>query len=83
MIKLTVVGPGCKNCEKVAEICQSVVQDLDIDATIEKVTDVNKFADLGIFMTPGLLVNDQVKIMGKIPAKSWVEQWVKEALGEA
>lgn len=80
MITLTVVGPGCKNCNKVEEICKEVVQELNVDAVIEKVTDVNKFAELGIFMTPGLLVNNQVKIMGKIPAKSWVEQWVREAL---
>jgi small redox-active disulfide protein 2 len=80
MIKITVVGPGCRNCERLEHLCKEVVQEMGIQATIEKVTDVNQFADLGIFMTPGLLINNEIKIMGKLPAKSWIQNWIQESI---
>lgn len=81
MLDIKVVGPGCPNCQKLEALCQEVVQEHGLDARIDKVTDVNQFAELGIFMTPGLVVNDEVVSSGKIPTKSMLKQWLQDRVG--
>jgi small redox-active disulfide protein 2 len=79
MINIKVVGSGCPNCQKLAEMCHQVIEENNIQAEIEKVTDVNKFADMGIFMTPGLLLNNKVISSGKIPTKTTLTHWIIDA----
>lgn len=79
MLNIKVVGSGCPNCQKLAQLCYEIIEENNIQAEIEKVTDVNKFADLGIIMTPGLLLNNKVVSSGKIPAKSVLTQWIMNA----
>jgi small redox-active disulfide protein 2 len=79
MLNIKVVGPGCMNCEKLADMCKEVVKENNIDAEIEKITDISKFADLGIMMTPGLLLNNKVVVSGKLPTKSTLTHWIVEA----
>ena len=79
MLKIEVVGPGCMNCEKLAAMCEEVIKENNVQAEIEKIKDINKFADLGIMMTPGLLINNKVISSGKIPTKSTLTHWIIEA----
>lgn len=78
MLNIKVVGSGCPTCQKLEQLCREVITENNLEAEIEKVTDVNTFAELGIFMTPGLLVDDKVLSSGKIPTKSTLEHWLKE-----
>jgi len=82
MINIKVVGSGCANCKKLESLCQEVVTEEGVTAEIEKVTDFKLFADLGIFMTPGLLINNQVVSSGKIPTKATLVHWIKNALAQ-
>lgn len=77
MLKIKVVGSGCPNCQKLEALCREVTTEQNINTDIEKVTNFNDFADLGIFRTPGLIVNDEVLSQGKIPTKSTLEHWLK------
>jgi small redox-active disulfide protein 2 len=77
MINIKVVGSGCPNCNKLEALCKEVVAEEGIEAQIEKITDFNKFTELGIFVTPGLLINDKVVSSGKIPTKSTLVNWIK------
>ena len=79
MINIKVVGSGCPNCNKLEALCKEVVAEEGIEARIEKITDFNKFAELGIFITPGLLINDKVVSSGKIPTKSTLVNWIKNS----
>ena len=79
MLNIKVVGSGCTNCQKLAELCKEVIAEKNIDAEINKVTDLNEFADLGIFVTPGLIVNDTILSQGKIPTKSTLAHWLEKA----
>ena len=80
MLDIKVVGTGCPNCQKLFELCNEVIIENDIDGFVTKVTDRNLFADLGIWMTPGLIANGKVLSQGKIPTKSTLEHWLKEAV---
>lgn len=79
MLNIKVVGPGCMNCQKLAQMCEEVVNENNIEAEIEKVTDISKFADLGILMTPGLLLNNKVVLSGKMPTPSTLSRWIIDA----
>jgi len=79
MLKIQVIGSGCPNCIKLAELCKEVVSENNIEYDIEKITDFNLFADLGIMMTPGLIVNGKVLSQGKIPTKSTLEHWLQNS----
>jgi small redox-active disulfide protein 2 len=79
MIDIKVVGPGCANCQKLAALCREVVTENDIEARIEKVTEISKFADFGIMLTPGLIINGKVMVSGKVPVKSTLAHWLKDA----
>lgn len=79
MLNIKVVGSGCLNCQKLAALCHEVIEENNISAEIEKVTDLNKFAELGILMTPGLLLNNKVVSSGKIPIKSTLTHWILDA----
>jgi small redox-active disulfide protein 2 len=76
MLNIKVVGSGCTNCQKLEQLCREVVSENKIEAEIEKITDINSFAGLGIMMTPGLLLNNKVVSSGRIPLKSTLEHWI-------
>jgi len=78
MKKIKVVGGGCATCHKLADMCKTIIDNNNVNAEIEKVTDLNKFAELGIFMTPGLIINDEVKSSGKLPDETTLEKWIIE-----
>lgn len=79
MLHIKVVGPGCMNCENLAAMCQTVIIEKEIEGYVEKITDREKITELGIMMTPGLIINDKVVSSGKIPTQSTLEQWILNA----
>jgi len=80
MLNIKVVGSGCPTCQKLEQLCREVITENNIEAEIEKITDVNSFAGLGVFITPGLLLNNQLISSGKLPAKASIEEWVKDVI---
>ncbi len=79
MLEIKIIGPGCPNCEKLENLCNEVVKEENLDAQIDKVTDINKFGDYGVMLTPGLVVNGKVFSQGKIPVKSTLKNWLEKA----
>lgn len=78
MIEIKVLGPGCANCIKLENLVKEVVAENNIEANIEKITDMEKFLDYGIMLTPGLIVNGKALVSGKLPTKSTLEHWLKD-----
>ena len=69
---IKILGTGCAKCKKTTEIVTEVVSENNIDATIEKVEDIMEIMKYNILSTPALVVNEEVKIKGKVPTKSEV-----------
>ncbi len=82
MLDIKVLGPGCVNCIKLENLVKEVVEENNLPANVEKITDKEKFMDYGIMITPGLVVNGKVFAMGKIPTKSTLEHWLKNMIGK-
>jgi len=79
MLNVIVLGTGCPNCRKLEQLCYDVAAKNNLDMNLEKVTDISKFADYGIMLTPGLVINGKVMSGGKIPTKSTLTHWMMEA----
>ncbi|MEW6110311.1 MAG: thioredoxin family protein [Nitrospirota bacterium] len=79
-MEIKVLGPGCANCEKMAEMAKKAVSELGIDAKIEKVTDIQEIMKYTM-STPGLVVNGKLKHSGKpLPNPDKVKELIKSEM---
>ncbi len=69
MKKIEILGTGCPKCDKLAEMTEKTAKSLNIDYDLIKVKDVSKFASYGVMITPALVVDGELKIMGKVPSE--------------
>ena len=75
---IKILGTGCKKCLTLEAKVKELVQQNNIDASVEKVTDLNAIMSYGIMMTPALVVNEKVKSFGVIPKDDQILSWLKE-----
>lgn len=76
MMDIKILGTGCVKCNQVEKIVKDTVTETGVAAEIEKVTDFKKIASYGVLGTPAVVVNGQVKSVGKIPKKEEVLNWL-------
>lgn len=62
---IKVLGTGCAKCKKLEEEAVKAVEESGIEATIEKVTDLNQIMDYGVMMTPALVIDEKVVSTGR------------------
>lgn len=67
MKKIQILGPSCQKCEQLAEMAKQAADALGLEYELEKVTKINDIMSFGIMVTPALVVDGQVKIVGKVP----------------
>jgi len=77
---IKVLGPGCKNCQKLEQEVYEALAELDVAAEVEKITDVNKIMEYDILMTPGLVINEKVKVFGRVPKRDEIKKWIQEEM---
>lgn len=75
-MKIQICGPGCANCTKAEQIVKTTVDELGVDAQIEKITDFQEMAKLGVLSTPAVIVDGAIKCVGKVPTKDDVKSWL-------
>lgn len=79
MISVKVLGPGCKKCQTLEAKVKELVVKNNINAVVEKITDIQEMMNYGIIMTPGLVINEEVKSFGIIPKDEQILKWLKES----
>ena len=77
-MEIKVLGPGCVKCKKTEEIVKEAVAEAGVDASVVKVADPMEIAKSGVFVTPAVIVDGQVKVVGKVPNKADVIGWIKK-----
>jgi len=91
-MEIKVLGPGCHRCndtEKNVNLpaykaglagalpVKEALAEAGVEANVEKVTDILKVASYGVFGTPAVVVNGEVKSVGKIPDKEDINKWIE------
>ena len=77
-MEIKVLGPGCPKCEKTEKIVKEALSEAGISAEVLKVTDTIAIAKHGVFMTPAVVVEGEVKSVGKVPSKDEVTKWISK-----
>ena len=67
-MKIEVLGPGCKNCTALENVTNEALNQLGMDASVEKVSDYGKIAGYGVMSTPALVVDGEVRSVGRVPS---------------
>jgi small redox-active disulfide protein 2 len=81
-MKVEILGTGCRRCDQLYENTQNAVAELDSSGQIEivKIGDINYFAKMGVFMTPGLVIDGEVVSTGKVLSPNQIKQKIAEKM---
>ena len=73
---IKILGTGCSNCKKLEANAREAVKELGIEATVEKVEDIKDIMAYGVMKTPALVVDEQVKVMGRVPSVEDIKKYL-------
>ena len=76
-MKIEILGTGCAKCKATEKIVKQAVEELGIQAEIVKVEDLQDIVDRGIMMTPAVVVDNEVKIVGHTPTVDEIKKIIK------
>lgn len=76
-----VLGSGCTNCKRLEEMAAKAVEQLGLDAEVVKVTDIGEIMAFGVMATPALVVDDELRLAGRVPSYDEVLTILRRAAG--
>ena len=65
---IQILGTGCAKCEKLKHNAEEAITQSGVEATVEKITDINEITSFGVMMIPALAIDGEVKLVGKVPS---------------
>ena len=75
-MKIDILGVGCEKCKQLTANTEAAVKELNIQAEIAKVTDIDKIIDYGVMMTPALAIDGKVVSLGKVLSKDEIKKLI-------
>lgn len=72
-INIKILGTGCPKCKQTTAVVQEVINENNIDATIEKVEDIMEIMKFNVMITPAVVINNDIKIKGRVPSKDEIK----------
>ncbi len=76
-MEIRILGTGCAKCHKLEQETRLAAEELHLDCNIEKVTDLQDIMAYGVMLTPALVVDDKVLVVGKVPTREDIKQLLK------
>jgi small redox-active disulfide protein 2 len=77
-LQIKVLGPGCSQCDSLEQKIMKVLAEMNFPADVEHVKDIKEIGSYGVMGTPALVINGEVKCVGRVPSKDKIAQWIKE-----
>jgi small redox-active disulfide protein 2 len=77
-MKIEILGTGCSKCNKTKEVIEKVLKSTGVKAEVDKVEDIETILKYGVMITPAVVVDGDVKIVGKVPDEKEVRKWITE-----
>ena len=75
-MEIKVLGPGCPRCHQTEKNVKEALAEAGLDAQVEKVKDIGEIAKHGVFGTPAVVIDGEVKSVGKVPEKEEIKKWL-------
>jgi len=79
-ISIKILGPGCPACDRLEQTVMAVLGEMGLPGEVDHIRDMREITALGVFGTPALLINDEVKAVGQVPTKAMLKMWLAEAI---
>jgi small redox-active disulfide protein 2 len=77
-MKIEVLGPGCPKCQSTEQNVMKALGELNLQAEVVKVTDINAIIERGVMWTPALVIDGKLALQGKIPTVDQIKQLIRE-----
>lgn len=74
---IKILGTGCAKCKKLEESAVKAIGNLEIDATVEKITSINEIMNYGVMITPALVIDEKVISTGKVLSADEIEKLIR------
>ena len=82
-ISIKVLGSGCSQCDRLAQDLMQVLIEIDLEADIERITDITEIVKHSVIGVPALIINDEVKCVGSVPPKNKLVRWLTDVKEES
>lgn len=76
---IKVLGTGCANCKRVKALAAEVIEELQMEATLQEVTDIAKIMSYGVMSTPAIVIDEQVVTAGGVPSRQQMIDLIAQA----
>ncbi len=77
-MNIKILGMGCASCKKLYQAVEEAIKELNIEAEVEKVEDIQKIMEYGVMSTPAMVIDEKVKVFGKVSSKDEIKRYIKE-----
>ncbi len=77
-MNIKVIGTGCDKCDQLYENTKSAIEELDLNANIEKVEDLMEMVKLGVMSSPSLMVDGKLVVSGRIVSKEKIIELISK-----
>ncbi|MBS1230653.1 MAG: redox-active disulfide protein 2 [Proteobacteria bacterium] len=74
---IKILGSGCAKCQRLEQLTREAAAELGIDAQFEHVRELDKIMAYPIMTTPALVIDEKVKVSGRMPSKDEIAGWLK------
>ena len=79
-MEIKILGTGCPKCKRLEQLAHEAAQEAGVQATITHVTNMQQIMAYPIMSTPGLVINEQLRSLGRLPRKQEIIAWIKEVM---
>ena len=81
-MEVKILGTGCPNCKRLEKVTREALAEMDVDATVIKVTDMMDILSYNVPATPGLVLDGEVVSYGRIPPRAELATMIATALSK-
>jgi small redox-active disulfide protein 2 len=81
-MKIKVLGTGCSNCRNLEKSVKTAVEELSVNASVEKEEDIRNIMKYGIMRTPGLVIDEKVVLSGRVPSLNELKEIIKKSMNQ-
>jgi small redox-active disulfide protein 2 len=77
-MKIEILGTGCSKCNKTKEVVEKILKNTGVEAEVVKVEDIETILKYGVMITPAVVIDGEVKSVGKVPIEKDIQKWITE-----